>query len=507
MTARSVSFTLSISAIDRYRQFSLLGYTGTYQPKCPSMSLMVSVSGIRGIVGEDLTPGNLVSYSQAFADWLRKGRAGTGKPKIVIGRDTRPSGENILPLVAETLVLSGCDVVDLGVATTPTAELAVTEHGADGGIIVTASHNPIEWNALKLLNQDGEFLTSNQLESFLAIHETKAFESARWDGIGSTTEDHGAGDRHIDRILALPDIDTDLIRKQDFSVLVDSVEGAGYAVIPELCRRLGIAKVETIACEGTGVFPRKPEPIEENLQETIARVHEAGCDFGIVVDPDVDRLVLVSEDGTLFGEEYTFVACADAFLRKRPGTVINNLSSSRALRDIAEKHGSKCMSAKVGEANVVEVMKAESAVLGGEGNGGVILPDIHYGRDALVGVALFLQSFTEWRESRPKGEERTLSAYRKTLPEYVMAKKKLEISIPKDRLAHMFASIAESHKEAEADTRDGLKLDFPDSWVHLRASNTEPIIRIYAEAQTVEEADRLAERFMREIGEKASVAV
>ncbi len=467
------------------------------------MALMVSVSGIRGIVGEDLTPENLVGYAAAFADWLRAERGGDGKPRVVIGRDTRPSGAHILPLIAETLVLAGCDVVDLGVATTPTVELAVTKHGADGGIIVTASHNPMEWNALKLLDRKGEFLDQARLDAFLGIFDARDFRSARWDALGSVTRDTEAGRRHVDAILALPDIDTDRIAGQGYSVLVDAVEGAGYAVIPELCRRLGISRVETIACEGTGVFPRKPEPIEENLGETIVRVREAGCDFGIVVDPDVDRLVLVSEDGMLFGEEYTLVACADAYLRKHPGMVVNNLSSSRALRDIAEARGSRCVSAKVGEANVVEVMKAEEAVLGGEGNGGVILPSLHYGRDALVGVALFLQSFTEWREGRGEGEEKTLSAYRKTLPEYVMAKKKLEISIPKERLTEVFATIAEAHPEAEADTRDGLKLDFPDSWVHLRASNTEPIIRIYTEAKSAEEADELADEFISEIKAKA----
>lgn len=467
------------------------------------MSLMVSVSGIRGIVGEDLTPDNLAAYSAAFADWLRAERKGEGNPKVVIGRDTRPSGDPISALVSRTLMLAGCDVVDLGIATTPTVELAVTEHEADGGIIVTASHNPMEWNALKLLNREGEFLDPEQLGAFLKMFDARDFRSARWDGIGTLSEDAEAGERHIGSILALPDIDTERIAKQGYSVLVDAVEGAGYAVIPELCRRLGIAKVETIACEGTGVFPRKPEPIEENLGETISRVRELGCDFGIIVDPDVDRLVLVSEDGTLFGEEYTLVACADHYLEKHPGTVVNNLSSSRALRDVAKRHGSECLSAKVGEANVVEVMKREKATIGGEGNGGVILPALHYGRDALVGTALFVTAFTEWREGRGEGEEKTLSAYRKTLPEYVMAKKKLEVSIPKEKLADTFSAIASDHPEAEADTRDGLKLDFPDSWAHLRASNTEPIIRIYTEAKTGDEAERLAEEFMEEIGRAA----
>jgi len=460
------------------------------------MALMVSVSGIRGIVGEDLTSENLVGYAQAFAAWLRAERKEEGRPRVVIGRDTRPTGEAFSTLVSRALVLSGADVVDVGIATTPTVELAVTEHGADGGIIVTASHNPVEWNALKLLNREGEFLDPEQLDAFLKIFDTRDFRSARWDGIGTLSEDAEAGERHIGSILALPDIDIDLIARQGFSVLVDAVEGAGYAVVPELCRRLGVASVERLSCDGSGLFPRKPEPIEENLLETLSRVRSAGCDLGIVVDPDVDRLVLVSEDGTLFGEEYTLVACADSYLRKRPGTVVNNLSSSRALRDIAEKHGQKCVSAKVGEANVVDAMKSEGAVIGGEGNGGVILPSLHYGRDALVGIALFLQAFSEWREARNDGESKTLSAFRKTLPEYAMVKRKLEVAVPKERLAEVFSDIVKAYPEAEADMRDGLKLDFADSWVHLRASNTEPIIRVYAEARTTAEADRLAESVM-----------
>jgi len=463
------------------------------------MSLMVSVSGIRGIVGEDLTPGNLVSYSAAFAAWVRKNRSRQGNPKIVIGRDTRPSGDMISSLVVRTLALSGADVIDLGIATTPTVELAVTERSAAAGIIVTASHNPIQWNALKLLNASGEFLDQGELAEFLSIVESGTFSPAKWDGIGSVTEDAAADGMHIGKILALPFVDTDAVEKQDFKVLVDAVEGAGSKVIPELCGRLGIGRVERLACGGTGVFPRNPEPIIDNLSETIAKVKESDCDFGIIVDPDVDRLALVCEDGTLFGEEYTLVACADFFLRNNPGTVVNNLSSSRALRDVAEKYGQKCVSAKVGEANVVEVMKEVRATIGGEGNGGVILPALHYGRDALVGVALFAQAFTEWREGLPEGEEKTLSAFRKTFPAYFMAKKKLEVAIPKERLAELFGTIASAHPDAVADTRDGLKLDFPGYWVHLRASNTEPIIRIYTEAKTASEADRVAEAFMSEI--------
>ncbi|NTW13773.1 MAG: phosphoglucosamine mutase [Candidatus Moranbacteria bacterium] len=463
------------------------------------MSLMISVSGIRGIVGEDLTPKNIVAYVEGFAAWIGKRHAGEGKPIVILGRDTRPSGDTISSLVARTLALSGIDVIDLGIATTPTVELAVTERSADGGIIVTASHNPIQWNALKLLNSLGEFLDPDQLADFLSIVKSESYEPAKWDGIGTVTEDTSADEMHIGKILGLPFVDTDQVRKQGFRVLVDAVEGAGSEIIPELCTRLGVSHIEKLACGGSGIFPRNPEPIIDNLAETVARVKESDCDFGIIVDPDVDRLALVQEDGTLFGEEYTLVSCADFYLRKNPGTVVNNLSSSRALRDIAGRYGQKCVSARVGEANVVAVMKEEQATIGGEGNGGIILPALHYGRDALVGVALFVQAFSDWREGRAEGESKSLSDYRKTLPIYEMAKKKLEISIPKDRLSELFETISAAHPEALADTRDGLKLDFPDSWVHLRSSNTEPIIRIYTEAKTTEEAESLAEALIKEI--------
>jgi len=463
------------------------------------MALMISVSGIRGIVGEDLTPDNLVSYVAAFATWIGKAHVGKGKPKVVIGRDTRPSGSPIGTLLANTLALSGIDVTDLGIATTPTVELAVTEAGADAGIIVTASHNPLQWNALKLLNARGEFLDPEELTAFLTIAESATFLAARFDGIGSVMQDSTADEMHIGKILSLPFVDTEMIAKQGFRVLVDAVEGAGSTIIPELCRRLGITDIVTLDCGGTGLFPRNPEPIIDNLGKTMDRVREAKCDFGIIVDPDVDRLALVCEDGTLFGEEYTLVSCADFYLKSNLGTVVNNLSSSRALRDVAEKHGQKCVSAKVGEANVVAVMKEERATIGGEGNGGVILPALHYGRDALVGVALFSQAFASWRDNRTDGAEKTLSAFRKTFPTYFMAKNRLEVSIPKEKLSGLFARIAEAHPEAVADTRDGLKLDFPEYWVHLRASNTEPIIRIYTEAKSAEDAEHVAEEFMNEI--------
>ena len=468
------------------------------------MSLMISVSGIRGVVGKSLTPENLTAFTMAFAAWTtrrkraRGGENALAKPLIVIGRDTRPTGGLITELVASTLALCGCDVVDLGMATTPTVELATTGEQADGGLIVTASHNPVEWNALKMLNEQGEFLVASDVELLLEIAGERSFEPAGWEHIGSITSDSSYDTRHIDSILRLPCIDRNLIAGMKFRVLVDAVEGAGSFILPELCRQLGIAEVKTIACLGTGIFPRNPEPVEENLKETMEILRSESCDFGIIVDPDADRLALVCEDGTLFGEEYTLVACADFYLRHRPGPVVNNLSSSRALSDIARKHGVECFSAKVGEANVCEVMKEKGATIGGEGNGGVILPELHYGRDALAGTALFVQAFAEWKIANGGG---TLSEFRRTFPSYFMAKKKVVLGqMSKERIDAIFTTIAANHPEASASRLDGLKLDFPEGWVHMRPSNTEPIIRIYSEAGSKELAESLAGRFITEIG-------
>ncbi|NTV02510.1 MAG: phosphoglucosamine mutase [Chlorobiaceae bacterium] len=464
------------------------------------MSLMISVSGIRGVVGKSLTPENLTAFTMAFAAWTsrrkraRGGQDALAKPRIVIGRDTRPTGATITELVASTLALCGCDVVDLGMATTPTVELATAGEQADGGLIVTASHNPVEWNALKMLDEKGEFLLADDVELLLEIARDRAFEPAGWEKLGSITSNASYDSRHIDGILRLPCIDRELIAGMGFRVLIDAVEGAGSFVLPELCRRLGIAEVKTLACQGTGIFPRNPEPVEENLQGTMEILRRESCDFGIIVDPDADRLALVCEDGTLFGEEYTLVACADFYLRHRPGPVVNNLSSSRALSDIAKKHGVECFSAKVGEANVCEVMKEKGATIGGEGNGGVILPELHYGRDALAGTALFVQAFAEWKRANGGG---TLSEFRRTFPAYFMAKKKVVLDrMSKERIDAIFTSVAASHPEASSSRIDGLKLDFPEGWVHMRASNTEPIIRIYTEAGSKELAESMAERFI-----------
>lgn len=459
------------------------------------MSLMISVSGIRGVVGESLTPKNLTAFTTAFARWVQaeRGRRNeAGRPRIVVGRDSRPTGPALSGLVESVLMLSGCDVLDIGLATTPTVELAVTEERADGGLIITASHNPVQWNALKMLDSRGEFLDAAAVEELLRLAEEDAEGSARWDGVGTLGESRRHDALHIEKILALPCIDIDAIRSEGLKVLVDCVEGAGAEIVPELCRRLGVNEIVPVGCGGTGLFPRNPEPIEENLQDTIRALKESKADLALVVDPDVDRLAVISEDGTLFGEEYTLVACADFYLKQNPGPVANNLSSSRALRDIADRYGVACHSGKVGEANVTEVMKEKGAVIGGEGNGGVILPELHYGRDALVAIALFLQAFAAWRKSNPGG---ALSGFRRQFPDYEMSKQKVELGAGgRERLPALFDAVRTMFPEAEADTRDGLKLDFPKSWVHLRPSNTEPIVRIYSEAPTKEEARRLADR-------------
>ncbi|ANT64204.1 Phosphomannomutase/phosphoglucomutase [Prosthecochloris sp. CIB 2401] len=466
---------------------------------------MVSVSGVRGIVGESLTPRVLSSFSQAFATWIRGRMQGVeGAPVMVVGRDTRPTGAVISQLVCSTLALCGCRVVDLGIATTPTVELAVTGEEAQGGIIITASHNPLEWNALKLLNQQGEFLDEVELEELLCVLREEKYALARWDGVGTITGNSSYDAEHIRQVLGLSCVDRSVIERQGFRVLVDAVEGAGSFIVPELCRALGIDAVETVACGGTGIFPRNPEPVAENLMATIEAMQERSCDFAIVVDPDVDRLALICEDGSLFGEEYTLVVCADFYLQHRPGTVVNNLSSSRALHDIAMRHGQQCLSAKVGEANVTALMKSANAVIGGEGNGGVILPELHYGRDALAGIGLFVQAFAAWRE-RSAGEK-CLSAFRSEYPRYVMIKRKVRFDAGRENLDLVFHEIADAHPDAHANMQDGLKLDFEDSWVHMRSSNTEPILRIYIEAPTAEEAERLAGLFCAELEERIEEA-
>lgn len=457
------------------------------------MSLIKSISGIRGTIGgapdDNLTPIDAVKFAAAYGTWLKKHIYKT-RVKVVVGRDARISGEMVQNLVQYTLVGLGIDVVDIGLSTTPTVEVAVTMEQADGGIILTASHNPKQWNALKLLNSKGEFLNAQEGEEILRIAAANEFTFAEVDALGHITHNDTYIQRHIDAVLSLLPLATlEAIRKRKFKVAVDAVNSTGGIAIPLLLERLG-AEVVPLYCEPNGQFPHNPEPLKEHLSDICAKVVEVKADLGVVVDPDVDRLALITEEGEMFGEEYTLVACADYYLGKKKGNVVSNLSSSRALRDIAEKHGVEYAAAAVGEVNVVTKMKEVNAVIGGEGNGGVIFPELHYGRDALVGVVLFLSLLVE------KGI--TVSALRRSYPAYFMSKNKIQLTagLNPDKV---LLAMQEKYAHEQITTIDGLKIDFPFSWVHLRKSNTEPIIRIYTEAKTQAEADALATRFMEEM--------
>ena len=457
------------------------------------MSLIKSISGIRGTIGgvpdDNLTPIDAVKFAAAYGTWLKKHIYKT-RVKVVVGRDARISGEMVQNLVQYTLVGLGIDVVDIGLSTTPTVEVAVTMEQADGGIILTASHNPKQWNALKLLNSKGEFLNAQEGEEILRIAAANEFTFAEVDALGHITHNDTYIQRHIDAVLSLLPLATlEAIRKRKFKVAVDAVNSTGGIAIPLLLERLG-AEVVPLYCEPNGQFPHNPEPLKEHLSDICAKVVEVKADLGVVVDPDVDRLALITEEGEMFGEEYTLVACADYYLSKKKGNVVSNLSSSRALRDIAEKHGVEYAAAAVGEVNVVTKMKEVNAVIGGEGNGGVIFPELHYGRDALVGVVLFLSLLVE------KGI--TVSALRRSYPAYFMSKNKIQLTsgLNPDKV---LLAMQEKYAHEQITTIDGLKIDFPFSWVHLRKSNTEPIIRIYTEAKTQAEADDLATRFMEEM--------
>lgn len=457
------------------------------------MSLIKSISGIRGTIGgapdDNLTPIDAVKFAAAYGTWLKK-HIYKNRVKVVVGRDARISGEMVQNLVQYTLVGLGIDVVDIGLSTTPTVEVAVTMEQADGGIILTASHNPKQWNALKLLNNKGEFLNAQEGEEILRIAAANEFTFAEVDALGHITHNDTYIQRHIDAVLSLLPLATlEAIRKRKFKVAVDAVNSTGGIAIPLLLERLG-AEVVPLYCEPNGQFPHNPEPLKEHLADICAKVVEAKADLGVVVDPDVDRLALITEEGEMFGEEYTLVACADYYLSKKKGNVVSNLSSSRALRDIAEKHGVEYAAAAVGEVNVVTKMKEVNAVIGGEGNGGVIFPELHYGRDALVGVVLFLSLLVE------KGI--AVSALRRSYPAYFMSKNKIQLTsgLNPDKV---LLAMQEKYAHEQITTIDGLKIDFPFSWVHLRKSNTEPIIRIYTEAKTQAEADALATRFMEEM--------
>ena len=457
------------------------------------MSLIKSISGIRGTIGgapdDNLTPIDAVKFAAAYGTWLKKDIY-KNRVKVVVGRDARISGEMVQNLVQYTLVGLGIDVVDIGLSTTPTVEVAVTMEQADGGIILTASHNPKQWNALKLLNSKGEFLNAQEGEEILHIAAANEFTFAEVDALGHITHNDTYIQRHIDAVLSLLPLATlEAIRKRKFKVAVDAVNSTGGIAIPLLLERLG-AEVVPLYCEPNGQFPHNPEPLKEHLSDICAKVVEVKADLGVVVDPDVDRLALITEEGEMFGEEYTLVACADYYLGKKKGNVVSNLSSSRALRDIAEKHGVEYAAAAVGEVNVVTKMKEVNAVIGGEGNGGVIFPELHYGRDALVGVVLFLSLLVE------KGI--TVSALRRSYPAYFMSKNKIQLTsgLNPDKV---LLAMQEKYAHEQITTIDGLKIDFPFSWVHLRKSNTEPIIRIYTEAKSQAEADALATRFMEEM--------
>ena len=456
------------------------------------MSLIKSISGIRGTIGgkvdENLTPIDAVKFAAAYGSWL-KGQVGKEHVKVVIGRDARISGEMIQNLVQYTLIGLGIDVVNIGLSTTPTVEVAVPLEKADGGIILTASHNPKEWNALKLLNDKGEFVSDQDGKAILKIAQENDFSFATVDHLGKFNYDDRYIDLHIEKVLALPLVTPEAIQKKKFRVVVDAVNSSGGIAIPRLLERLGVEVVK-LYCEPNGHFPHNPEPLKEHLGDICKKVVEEKADFGIVVDPDVDRLAFITDQGEMFGEEYTLVACADYVLSKAKGNVVSNLSSSRALRDIAQKYGVTYSASAVGEVNVVTEMKRVEAIIGGEGNGGIIYPELHYGRDALVGVALFLSHLAERGGS--------VQQLRESYPAYFMSKNKIQLTeqINPDQI---LKTMEQKYAHEQTTTIDGLKIDFADSWVHLRKSNTEPIIRIYTEAKSQKEADDLAQRFIEEM--------
>ena len=458
------------------------------------MSLIKSISGIRGTIGgkvqENLTPIDAVTFAAAYGTWLKQ-HQNKEKIKVVIGRDARISGEMIQNLVQYTLIGLGIDVVNIGLSTTPTVEIAVPMEQADGGIILTASHNPKEWNALKLLNNKGEFIDSEDGASVLKIAQENDFNFASVDNLGEIFINDAYMDIHIDEVTQLPLVNTEAIKNRKFRVVVDGVNSTGGIIIPNLLKELSVEVIK-LYCEPNGNFPHNPEPLKEHLSDICKKVVEEKADFGIVIDPDVDRLAFICENGEMFGEEYTLVACADYILQKNKGNVVSNLSSSRALRDIAEKHNVGYYAAAVGEVNVVTEMKRTNAVIGGEGNGGIIYPELHYGRDALVGIVLFLSLLAE--------KNCTVKQLRDSYPAYFMSKNKIQLTEainPEEILKKM----EKKYTNEQISTIDGLKIDFADCWVHLRKSNTEPIIRIYTEAKSQNEADNLALRFINEIKE------
>ncbi len=457
------------------------------------MTLIQSISGIRGTIGgkagEGLTPPDTVRFAAAYGQWLRARNPGS-RVKVVIGRDARISGEMVRNLVVATLQGCGIDVLDLGLSTTPTVEMAVPAEQAQGGIILTASHNPRQWNALKLLNEKGEFISAADGAQVLQLAESGEIEYAAVDELGQVTTDDTYINRHIEWICKLPLVDREAIRTARFHVVCDAVNSTGGIAVPALLRALGVAQITPLFCVPNGEFPHNPEPLPEHLGEISAEVKRSAAHLGVVVDPDVDRLALVNEDGTLFGEEYTLVAVADYVLSHTPGNTVSNLSSTRALRDVTEKHGGTYSASAVGEVNVVELMKATDAVIGGEGNGGVIYPALHYGRDALVGIALFLSHLAR--------SGKKCSELRRTYPDYFISKNKIELH-PGIDVDKLLEQIKQRYASQPVNDSDGVKIEFDREWVHLRRSNTEPIIRIYAESDSAAGADALAAKIMEEI--------
>lgn len=453
------------------------------------MTLIKSISGIRGTIGghtgDTLNPLDIVKFTTAYATFMkRNAKSGTGK--IVVGRDARISGEMVKDIVCGTLMGMGYDVVNIGLATTPTTELAVSMLKADGGIIITASHNPRQWNALKLLNAQGEFLTKADGNEVLKIAEEEDFEYADVDHLGHYCEDNSFNQKHIDNVLALQLVDTEAIRNAHFKVCADTINSVGGIILPQLFDALGV-EYNILNGEANGDFAHNPEPLEKNLGDIMALTAKGGYDLGIVVDPDVDRLAFICENGKMFGEEYTLVSVADYVLSHTPGNTVSNLSSTRALRDVTEKHGGQYTASAVGEVNVTTMMKNTGAVIGGEGNGGVIYPESHYGRDALVGIALFLSNLAH--------KKCKVSELRATYPEYFIAKNRIDLT-PDTDIDAILGKVKEMYANEKINDIDGVKIDFKDKWVHLRKSNTEPIIRVYSEAHTMKEADELGKTLM-----------
>lgn len=455
------------------------------------MSLIKSISGIRGTIGgfpgANLTPADIMKFTLAFGTWVLEQE---GNRKVVIGRDARVSGEMVNNIVVGSLLSIGIDVVDLGLSTTPTVEIAVHEEKAGGGIIITASHNPKQWNALKLLNSHGEFISAKAGEELLQIAENRTIEFEEVNALGTYSKDDSYIDRHIEKILKLKLVDIEAIKARNFKIVIDCVNSTGGIAMPKLLKALGVEQVTELYTEPNGLFPHNPEPLPENLNELSLTVKKTNADLGLCVDPDVDRLAFVCEDGNMFGEEYTLVAVADYVLKNKKGNTVSNLSSTRALRDVTEKAGCEYHASAVGEVNVVEKMKEVKAVIGGEGNGGIIYPELHYGRDAMVGTALFLSHLAKFGK--------TISLLRSSYPSYYIAKKKVDLDLSTN-IDLLFEEIENKYRKQPTNTIDGVKIEFDNDWVHLRRSNTEPIIRIYAESNSETTANNIAEQLMKDL--------